>query len=883
MLAKKDICLSRCLFLRLDLAAYLHAVPLAQTHQYSRCLGPGRLAAGGEGGGRGAGEKTGIHTPCHGLPGVGAHLCQVGEPGQVGLSLGVIAHVLGKPIEDRRQLLPGDRVIGTKVPVAVAAHDALAGRPANRLAVPGGGVHIRKVHWGLPRRAVHQPPQDGHDLGPGRHAVGRERVRRCPHHETIFIGISHRVEIPRVRRNIHERQAGDFLVPEGNRDRHLACGLGEGIRSVPLVRDLDWIAVAVRDGDAVHLVPLVGLGGDGHGVALVGAGRGHGGVAAGGVCHSGRIGGAGGAAGGHCGPVGINGGVLGKHGIGCDLLAAGGRSEPAIKRVVAFYNQDANDEKNEVAQKTAEFIEERIGIINHELGTAESELADFKQRSGLTDLTSDARLALQESSKYEQQRTENATQISLVQFLRTYINDPVNKEEVIPANVGLQDQNLTRVIEQYNTMIIERKRLLRTSSENNPAVINMNTGVEAMRRNVETTVNSVLRGLQIAQKDIERQASKFESRISDAPKQEKEFMTISRQQEIKATLYIMLLQKREENAITLAATANNGRIVEEPLPGKDPVAPKKLVFLLAAFVVGLFIPVGIIFVVELLKYKIENRGDVEQLTNVPILGELPLCGHKSSDKGAIVVRENKNDMMEETFRGLRTNLLFMLRKDQKVILFSSTQPGEGKSFVTGNLAVSLAYLGKKVVVVGMDIRKPGLNKVFDLSKRQEGISNYLMDPEDKDLFDLVQPSGISPNLDILLGGTIPPNPTELVARDTLEKAIEQLKSRYDYVLLDTAPIGMVTDTAIISRVADMCVYVCRADVTPKAAFCYINVLRDEHKFDKLAVVINGIDLSKRKNTYGYGYGKKYGYGYGKHYGYGYGYGYGFEAENKKKK
>lgn len=554
-----------------------------------------------------------------------------------------------------------------------------------------------------------------------------------------------------------------------------------------------------------------------------------------------------------------------------------------VNRLVAFYNQDANDEKNEVAQKTAEFIEERIGIINHELGTAESELADFKQRSGLTDLTSDARLALQESSKYEQQRTENATQISLVQFLRTYINDPVNKEEVIPANVGLQDQNLTRVIEQYNTMIIERKRLLRTSSENNPAVINMNTGVEAMRRNVETTVNSVLRGLQIAQKDIERQASKFESRISDAPKQEKEFMTISRQQEIKATLYIMLLQKREENAITLAATANNGRIVEEPLPGKDPVAPKKLVFLLAAFVVGLFIPVGIIFVVELLKYKIENRGDVEQLTNVPILGELPLCGHKSSDKGAIVVRENKNDMMEETFRGLRTNLLFMLRKDQKVILFSSTQPGEGKSFVTGNLAVSLAYLGKKVVVVGMDIRKPGLNKVFDLSKRQEGISNYLMDPEDKDLFDLVQPSGISPNLDILLGGTIPPNPTELVARDTLEKAIEQLKSRYDYVLLDTAPIGMVTDTAIISRVADMCVYVSRADVTPKAAFCYINVLRDEHKFDKLAVVINGIDLSKRKNTYGYGYGKKYGYGYGKHYGYGYGYGYGFEAENKKKK
>lgn len=557
-----------------------------------------------------------------------------------------------------------------------------------------------------------------------------------------------------------------------------------------------------------------------------------------------------------------------------------------INCLVTFYNQDANDEKNLVAQKTAEFIEERIGIINQELGSAESELADFKQRSGLTDLTSDARLALQESSKYEQQSTESATQIRLVQFLRTYINDPANQDEVIPANVGLQDPNLTRVIEQYNTMIIERKRLLRTSSDNNPAVINMNTGIEAMRRNVQTTVNSVLRGLQITQSDIERQASKFESRISNVPKQEKEFMTISRQQEIKATLYIMLLQKREENAITLASTANNCRIIEEPLAAKDPVAPRKLFFFLAALIIGLFIPVIIIFVVELLKYKIENRGDVELLTDVSILGELPLSDVHSG-KGAIVVRENKNDIMEETFRGLRTNLLFMLDKDQKVILFSSTQPGEGKSFVTGNLAVSLAYLGKKVVVVGMDIRKPGLNKVFDLSKKSEGISNYLMDPEGINLFNLVRSSGISPNLDILPGGSIPPNPTELVARDALEKAIDLLKARYDYILLDTAPIGMVTDTAIIGRVADMCVYVCRADVTSKAGFSYINVLRDEKKFDKLAIVINGIDLNKRKNTYGYGYGKKYGYGYGKkygyRYGYGYGYGYGFEAEIKKKK
>lgn len=550
-----------------------------------------------------------------------------------------------------------------------------------------------------------------------------------------------------------------------------------------------------------------------------------------------------------------------------------------VNRLVAFYNQDANDEKNEVAQKTAEFIEERIGIINGELGTTESELAEFKRRSGLTDLTSDAQMALEESSRYEQQRMQNATQISLVQYLRSYINDPANVNEVVPANVGLEDPNLTSVIDQYNTMIIERKRLLRTSSESNPAVINMNAGIDAMRRNVQTTVNSVLKGLQITKADIDRQASKYQSRISDAPQQEQEFMTISRQQEIKATLYIMLLQKREENAITLASTANNGRIIEEPLSGDSPVAPRKLIFLMASFIIGLVIPAGCIYLRDLLKYKIENRTDVESLTNVPIVGEIPF--DKTKEKvGAIVVHENRNDLMEETFRNLRTNILFMLEKDQRVILFSSTQPGEGKSFVAGNLAVSLAFLGKRVIIVGLDIRKPGLNRVFKLSNRAEGITNYLSDPEHVNLESMIQHSEISPNLDILPGGAIPPNPTELVARDVLTKAIDQLKSLYDYVILDTAPIAMVTDTMIISRVADMCVYVCRMNQTSKVGFCFVNTLQADHNFSKLAVVLNGVDLDSRSHRYG----QRYGYGYGhKGYGYGYGYVYGYGKSNEKGK
>lgn len=544
------------------------------------------------------------------------------------------------------------------------------------------------------------------------------------------------------------------------------------------------------------------------------------------------------------------------------------RAVDFINRLVAIYNQDANDEKNEVAQKTAEFIEDRIGIINAELGAAENQLATFKQQAGLTDLSSDAQLALQESSKYEQLRVENATQIQLVEFLKAYIHQEENANEVLPANVGLKDQNLSTIIEQYNTLIIERKRLLRTSSENNPAVINMNTGIEAMRRSVQTTVESVLKGLYIAKADIDKQTSKFETRINQAPQQEKEFLTIARQQEIKAALYTMLLQKREENAITLASTATNGRIIEEALSGVAPVAPKKAIIALAALILGMGLPVGLIFIRDLLKYKIESREDVQKITHVPILGELPRCDSKTS--GAIVIQENKNNLMEECFRGLRTNLLFMLEKDQRVILFSSTQPGEGKSFVAGNTAASLAFLGKKVLIIGMDIRKPGLNKVFRLSNRAIGITNYLSDPEHTNLLDIIQHSDISPNLDILPGGPVPPNPTELVAREHLDHAIEELKKHYDYIILDTAPIAMIADTTIISRVADMCVYICRADFTPKDGFEYINILQREKKFKKIATVINDIDMSKRKNSYGYG--QRYGYGYG----------YGYVFENKQK-
>ena len=551
------------------------------------------------------------------------------------------------------------------------------------------------------------------------------------------------------------------------------------------------------------------------------------------------------------------------------------RGKDFINKLLEMYNINTNNDKNEVAQKTAEFINERISIISKELGSTEKDLESFKRGAGITDLTSDAQIALTGSAEYEKKRVENQTQINLLQDLQRYMQN--EGYEVLPSNIGLQDVNLAAAINRYNDVLVERKRLLRTSTENNPTIINLDTSISAMKENVQVSLDRVLRGLYITKADLDREANRYSRRISEAPGQEREFVSIARQQEIKAGLYLMLLQKREENAITLAATANNAKIIDDAIADDAPVSPRSKITYLIALILGVGIPVGVIYLLELTKFKIEGRADVEKLTSAPIVGDIPLTDEK---QGAIAVFENQNNLMSETFRNVRTNLQFMLGNGKKVILVTSTVSGEGKSFISGNLAISLSLLGKKVVIVGLDIRKPGLNKVFNISKREQGITQYLANPE-KNLMDLVQLSDVSKNLYILPGGTVPPNPTELLARDGLDKAIETLKENFDYVILDTAPVGMVTDTLLIGRVADLSVYVCRADYTRKNEYTLINELIDGNKLPNLCTVINGLDLKKRKYGYYYGYGKygKY-YGYGKRYGYGYGYG--ETSDNKEK-
>lgn len=551
-----------------------------------------------------------------------------------------------------------------------------------------------------------------------------------------------------------------------------------------------------------------------------------------------------------------------------------------VNQLVAAYNKENNNDKNIVATKTEEFIERRLEKVSAELDEAEEQVAQFKRSSGLVSLSGDAQRAIQGSSEYEKQQTEIATQLKLVDFLFEYINDPKNHLLPIPANVGLSDAGLTALINRYNEIVVERSDLLRTASESNPAVVDATAMATLMSDAIKTSISTLQSSLKIRKSDFERQAKKYDLKLGDAPTQEKILAGYERQLEVKSGLYMMLLQKREENSIALAATADNAKLIDAALANDAPVSPNRKTTWLIALAIGIAVPIALIYLKEVLRYKIEGRNDLEKLTKIPVLGDVAVSHDVKNDARAIVVRENSNDLMAETFRGIRTNLQFVLDgPEKKVIQFTSSNPGEGKTFVSSNLATSMALLGKKVLLVGLDVRKPRLAEMFNLPDYKKGITAFLSgDANDKQLLlEQIMPSGINKNLDILPAGIIPPNPAELLSRKNLDKAIEYLKEIYDYIILDTAPVGLVADTLIISRVTDATVYICRADYTPKNDLKLANSLFKENKLRNMSIVLNGIDMSKRKYGYYYGYGSRgkkngrYGYGqYGKYGQQGYG-------------
>lgn len=538
-----------------------------------------------------------------------------------------------------------------------------------------------------------------------------------------------------------------------------------------------------------------------------------------------------------------------------------------LNELFRSYNEDANEDKNEVALKTEEFLKNRISAIREELDATESNLESYKKKNELINLTNDASNALNKLTEYQKEQVELETQLNLVTALLDYVDDPRNAFNVVPSNLGLKDADMSNLLNKYNDYVLQRNRLLKSSSPENPYVKRLTAQLEEMWPTIRLSLKSVRENILTQKRSAEDQYNLFSRRVGEAPTQERSLNNIIRQQEIKVELYLMLLQKREENYISLNSTAAKARVIDDPRStGK--VSPKTKVILLGALVLGLCFPVGLIYLLGLLRYRIEGREDVEMLTKIPVLADIPLAPKSLDGELSLAVRENSNDMMEEAFRGLRTNLRFVLSEKENVIACTSCIPGEGKTFISTNLAMSLALLGKRVIIVGLDIRKPRLVKLFGLSSDHRGITTFLSsDSGDfQDLDKQIHHAVLNPNLDVLPAGVIPPNPGELISREQLDHAIALLREHYDYVIVDTPPVGLVSDTLSAARVADMTIMVCRADYSPRNNFQLINALHHDNKMPKITLVLNGIDLKKRKYGYYYGYGKYGKYGHYGHYG-----------------
>ena len=538
-----------------------------------------------------------------------------------------------------------------------------------------------------------------------------------------------------------------------------------------------------------------------------------------------------------------------------------------LNELFRSYNEDANEDKNEVALKTEEFLKNRISAIREELDATESNLESYKKKNELINLTNDASNALNKLTEYQKEQVELETQLNLVTALLDYVDDPRNAFNVVPSNLGLKDADMSNLLNKYNDYVLQRNRLLKSSSPENPYVKRLTAQLEEMWPTIRLSLKSVRENILTQKRSAEDQYNLFSRRVGEVPTQERSLNNIIRQQEIKVELYLMLLQKREENYISLNSTAAKARVIDDPR-STGQVSPKTKVILLGALVLGLCFPVGLIYLLGLLRYRIEGREDVEMLTKIPVLADIPLAPKSLDGELSLAVRENSNDMMEEAFRGLRTNLRFVLSEKENVIACTSCIPGEGKTFISTNLAMSLALLGKRVIIVGLDIRKPRLVKLFGLSSDHRGITTFLSsDSGDfQDLDKQIHHAVLNPNLDVLPAGVIPPNPGELISREQLDHAIALLREHYDYVIVDTPPVGLVSDTLSAARVADMTIMVCRADYSPRNNFQLINALHHDNKMPKITLVLNGIDLKKRKYGYYYGYGKYSKYGHYGHYG-----------------
>ena len=516
-----------------------------------------------------------------------------------------------------------------------------------------------------------------------------------------------------------------------------------------------------------------------------------------------------------------------------------------LNAIITQYNDRGIYQKNLQSSKTAKFIDDRLALISGDLSSAEADIQGYKQNQGIVDVSTEASYNIGVKSEAEKALIKAQTENEIIKMTRDFLHDPTKAYELIPASNEIPGVGSS--VSTYNSLILRRLELMTNAKGNNAALRTLNEQIDAMRSSIMTSLDRAYQNSNVEIRDIRAQLGRAEGKLGNIPTQEREFLNLKRQQEVKQQLYLFLLQRREETAMLLANAVPKGEIIDEAFTLRDPVGLSKKMIVLIALLFGMCIPPVILWIKKLLRTKFETRKEVEELTDVPVLGEM--CIDRSGNQLAVTAHDTSST--SELFRLMRSNLQFVLNgQNDKVVLMTSTRSGEGKSFISINMAASLALLGKRVLLIGMDIRNPQLGKYLGL-KTSRGLTNYLSDPSVK-LEDIIIKEPPMPNLDIIEAGPIPPNPGELLTSPAVDELFGRLREIYDYIIVDSAPVGMVSDTFNLSRISDATIYVCRANYTTLSDIQYINDLYEDNRLKKMTLVVNG---TSAHTGYGYGYGK----------------------------